>query len=177
MGLNKFGTAITVITAVTLAALAVEIFYVLWQRRQRLRPRVRVEPHQTSLPCSSSSSPGGSRERELELEIEQHASKWQCLYGPSRVLFTIKEEEEREGLESENSCCSSSEVVVKKSNATRSAWVSEKVEVDHDEVAVAVEGLLLLNNETTPFSTPCASPPYYTPYSSPCRDAFMDSNG
>ncbi|XP_027367649.1 uncharacterized protein LOC113873638 [Abrus precatorius] len=165
MGLNKLGTAITVITAVTLAALAVEIVYVLWQRRQRFRPRVRVEPQEASLPCSSSSPGDRERERELELELEQHVMKWQCLNGPSRLLFTIKEEE-REELESENDTSAEcSAVAVTK--------LSERVVVD--EVAVVVEGLL---NETTPFSTPCASPPYYTPYASPSREAcYKDKNG
>jgi hypothetical protein len=37
---------------------------------------------------------------------------------------------------------------------------------DDDEVVVMVEELL---NETTPYSTPCATSPYYTPQSSPTR--------
>lgn len=165
MGLNKLGTTITAIIAVTLAALAVEIIYVLWRRRQRYRPRVRIEPQEPSLPSSLSSSPS-ARERELELELEQHVMKFQRLCGPSRLLFTIMEEEERECLDSEN--CSSTEfgaVVVK--NKVVAAAV--------DEVAVKVEELLI--EATTPFSTPCASPPYYTPYSSPCREAYKDNNG
>lgn len=164
MGLNKFGTVITVLTAVTLAALAIEIIYVLWKRRRRLRPRVRAEPHEVSLSCSSSSSPS-EREREVELELEQQVAKWRSLYGPSKELFTIKEEE-REGTESENgSTVEGSAVVVKKDTVGKSALLSEKVAVD--EVIVTVEGLM---NETTPFSTPCASPPYYTPDSSPTRE-------
>ncbi|KAK7345247.1 hypothetical protein VNO77_15841 [Canavalia gladiata] len=163
MGLNKLGTAITVLTAVTLAALAIEVVYMLWRRHQRLRPHVRVEPQETSLPCSSSSP--SERERELELELEQQVMKWQCLNGPSRVLFTIKEEE-REELESENgSSAECSAVAVK--------MLTERVAVE--EVVLAIEGLL---NETTPFSTPCASPPYYTPHASPSREErYKDHNG
>ncbi|KAK7278723.1 hypothetical protein RJT34_23759 [Clitoria ternatea] len=152
MGLNKLGTAITVITAVTLVALAAEIAYVLWQRRQRLRPRVRVEPREASLQCSSSSPT--EREREVELELEQQVIKFQCLNGPSRVLFTIKEEE-REGAESENGSSTECSAVKKR------AWLSDA------DVVLAVEELY---SETTPFSTPCASPPYFTPYASPSRE-------
>lgn len=160
IGLNKFGTTITILTAVTLTALAVEILYVLFKRRERLRPRVQAEP---SLPRSSSTND------ELEDELEQHMAKYHCLYGPSRVLFTIKEEE-REGVESENGSSTtecSSVVTVMKGRAVRSMRLSENV-VDGggDEVVVAVEEWL---DESTPYSTPCATSPYYTPQSSPTR--------
>ncbi|CAJ1967239.1 unnamed protein product [Sphenostylis stenocarpa] len=167
MGLSKLGTAITAVTAVTLVALAAEIVYVLWQRRQRFRPRVRVEPREASLQCSTSSSPSDD---DVDLELEEHVMKWHCLHGPSRVLFTIKEEE-REEVESDNGNGNVSSV-----ECTKKAWVSERVAVE--EVAVAVEELL---DETTLFSTPCASPPYYTPYASPireeCRKDVNDGNG
>ncbi|KAG5151023.1 hypothetical protein JHK84_027495 [Glycine max] len=161
------------ITAVTLVALFAEIVYVLWQRRQRLRPRVRVEPQEASLQCSSTSS-SPSNDDDVELELEQHVMKWQqCLNGngPSRMLFTIKEEE-REEVESDNGNGLSEEC--KKS--ARACLDNERVAVV-DEVVVAVEELLLLDETTTPFSTPCASPPYYTPYASPSREECRkDSN-
>ncbi|KAI9110558.1 hypothetical protein K1719_018424 [Acacia pycnantha] len=76
VGLNKLGTAITVIISLTLAALFLEILYLLW-RRHSLRRRThsdpetdkqllhflcwkrksRVEPQRTSPPTSSSSPP------------------------------------------------------------------------------------------------------------------------
>lgn len=95
--------------------------------------------------------------------------KYQCHYGPSRLLFTIKEEEEREGFDSENGECSA--VAVKKKTVAKTVSLSEVVVVD--EVAVEVDELVV--NEATPFSTPCASPPYFTPHSSPVRD--KDNNG
>ncbi|KAK7268081.1 hypothetical protein RIF29_20767 [Crotalaria pallida] len=105
IGLNKLGVTLTVILAVTLTALAVEIIYLLWRRRQRYRPRGRIEPQEASLSCSSSSPRERERELELdlelELELEHQVMKFRHVYGPSRVLFTINEEE-REGLESEN---------------------------------------------------------------------------
>jgi hypothetical protein len=169
MGLNKFGATITILTAVTLTALAVEILYVLFKRRHRLRPRVRAEPLEPSLPISSTSSQDErEREQELDEELENHIAKYRCHYGPSRVLFTIKEEE-REGVESENGSECSSVVTVKKALAVRNTRLNENfvvVDDDDDEVVVMVEELL---NETTPYSTPCATSPYYTPQSSPTR--------
>ncbi|CAL5207454.1 unnamed protein product [Lathyrus oleraceus] len=166
MGLNNFGTTITILTAVTLTALAVEILYVLWKRRLKLRPRVRAEPQeQPSLPSSSPDQ----RERELEEELEQHIAKWQCINGPSRVLFTIKEED-REGVDSESSSLTECSIVtVKKALAVGSTRLSESesesenenVVVLDDEVVLDVDELL---RETTPYSTP-----YYTPLSSPTR--------
>ncbi|CAJ2672802.1 hypothetical protein L195_g039176 [Trifolium pratense] len=171
MGLNKFGATITILTAVTLTALAVEILYVLFKRRRRLRPRVRAEPLEPSLPISSSSSPIERQycESELDEELENHIAKYRSYYGPSRVLFTIKEEE-REGVESENGSECSSVVTVKKALAVRNTRMNENVVVvvdgDDEEVVATVEELM---SETTPYSTPCATSPYYTPQSSPTR--------
>lgn len=180
IGLNKLGTAITVIIALTLTALFLEILYVVWRHHRfrfrrcndsdsgsekhilhflccKHKSRVQVEPQETSLPTSSSSPP----------ELGEQVMKWQCLYGPSRVLFTIKEEE-REGLDSEN--CSSADSVLKTKRACYTATATTATESaggggNVEEVAVAIE-----LNETTPFSTPCASPPYFTPSSSPTRE-------
>lgn len=95
--------------------------------------------------------------------------KWQCLYGPSRVLFTIKEEE-REGFDSEN--CSSAEIVLKTKRACYTTTTAATTATESgcrggnvEEVAVTID-----LSETTPFSTPCASPPYFTPSSSPSRE-------
>ncbi|MED6134373.1 hypothetical protein PIB30_036523 [Stylosanthes scabra] len=160
MGLNKLGTAVTVVIAVTLTALVVEILYFLWRRRRSYHPRSRVEPQEHSLPISSppSSSSNVERECELEFELDQQVMKYQWHYGCSRMLFTIKEEEEREGFDSESGGeCS----------AVKTVSLSEVVVVVDDD-AVAVGDFLV--NETTPFSTPCASPPYFTPHSSPFHD-------
>lgn len=134
MGLNKVGTGITVIVALTLTALSLEIMYLLWRRRRRFmcckgKSSVGVEPQEASVAVSTSTTSEVTDEDVL---------KWHYLYGVSRVLFTIKEEE-REGLES----------------------------LELEEIAVAVE----LKDNTTPFSTPCASPPYFTPSASPTRDS------
>ncbi|OIW21794.1 hypothetical protein TanjilG_10910 [Lupinus angustifolius] len=158
MGLNKLGATITVIIAVSLTALTVEIIYVLWRRNQKYRSGGRIEPQEASPPCSSAST----AERPSDLELELQMMKFQHMYAPPRVLFTIKEEE-REGLESDNGGSSSDcgAVMVK---------IEKMVAVD--KVAVEIEELL--NDATTPFWTPCASPSYYTPYSSPCRETNKD---
>ncbi|CAL0299440.1 unnamed protein product [Lupinus luteus] len=159
MGLNKLGATITVIIAVTLTALTVEIIYVLWRRHQKYCSRGRIEPQEPSLRCSSASTAERASDLEVEDGMELQVMKFQHMYAPPRVLFTIKEEE-REGLESENGGSSSDcgAVVVK---------IEKMVAVD--EVTVEIEDLL--NDATTPFWTPCASPSYHTPYSSPCREA------
>lgn len=78
--------------------------------------------------------------------------KWQGLYGSSRVLFTIKEEE-REEMEPQATDKSLSA-------ETKSVSLGECLRVADElpELTVAV-GV----DEVTPFSTPCASPPYFTP--------------
>lgn len=83
--------------------------------------------------------------------------KWQCLHGPSRVLFTIKEEE-REGFDSD--LFSSADI--------KRVCHSHSDEYDHDHSLV--DEVVAVVIDTSPFSTPCASPPYFTPSSSPLRD-------
>ncbi|KAI4300569.1 hypothetical protein L6164_033934 [Bauhinia variegata] len=102
--------------------------------------------------------------------------KWQCLYGPSRVLFTIKEEEEREVFESEYSASAPADIEFESVVKANKVYFSESVSVvgrvepslSEEEVAVTME-----LTDTTPFSTPCGSPPYYTPSSSPLREVVL----
>lgn len=88
--------------------------------------------------------------------------KWQELFGPSRVLFTIREEEEeREGLESSETEAKTKRVCLEDNELAVIVKVEEEEEDDDDD-----DG----GGGTTPFSTPCDSPPYYTPSPSPARD-------
>lgn len=112
--------------------------------------------------------------------------KWQGLYGPPRLLFTIKEEEREDAVDSD---CGSNA----KSKSGSSSWekIDDKkrvclreclAEADDEappgEAAVGEAAAVVLEVEeeegegegTTPFSTPCASPPYFTPSPSPARD-------
>ncbi|KAM7499944.1 hypothetical protein LguiA_024358 [Lonicera macranthoides] len=104
-----------------------------------LKTRARVEPAGDSTPATSGGS--GSDESIEVIDV----FKLREIYGPSRDLFTIREEE-REDLESEKS---GGEKLMKMD-------LPEFTEESPDV-------------EMTPFSTPCASPVYFTPMGSPVR--------
>ncbi|PSS16158.1 hypothetical protein CEY00_Acc33594 [Actinidia chinensis var. chinensis] len=185
-GLNKLGMALSVAFVVSLLALVAELVYVLWRRRLfRLqtsaadvefsgesataskellyflcwKQQAQVEPDKR---IGSGQSDPGDPEEVIDI------LKLQEMYGPSRVLFTIKEEE-REEAESEKSL-SSAEKVVKK---TRRVTLEECFMVAGGslEVAVSCAG----DRETTPYSTPCDSPLFYTPSASPARESESES--
>ncbi|XWS59403.1 hypothetical protein CRYUN_Cryun08bG0118800 [Craigia yunnanensis] len=92
---------------------------------------------------------------------DDELAKWQAMYGPSRALYTIKEEE-REGADSVENSADQSKAKIEQRICLRDC--SGPVEMA-DDVVVDVE-------EATPFSTPCASP-YFTPLSSPGRDVAI----
>lgn len=81
------------------------------------------------------------------------------MYGPSRLLFTIKEEE-KEDLESEKS-------TTKSRNLSQSFGEAGAV----PEVVVTIEEGI----EETPFSTPCDSPLYFTPSASPVHHVMTEA--
>lgn len=98
----------------------------------------------------------------------------QGLYGPSRLLFTIKEEEEADHdhhERSHSSDCperlddgrheSDDHDRTAKTVTISNTVVSASGTDFNDDVAVAVL------DDATPFSTPCGSPQYYTPSPSP----------
>ncbi|KAB1222558.1 hypothetical protein CJ030_MR2G007344 [Morella rubra] len=173
--LSRLASALAVVFAVSLLAIIAQLFCGLRRRgiirRQCLedggnsfcnnskellhfcwKKQSRIEPHEA--PPTPSPHLGGAT-----TEIDD-ILKWQVMFGPSRVLFTIKEEE-REGVDSEN--CSSSEAGTKAKRVRKEEVVG--VELSLPVVTVSVE-----TEEATPFSTPCASPPYYTPLPSPTRE-------
>ncbi|KAK0584874.1 hypothetical protein LWI29_020062 [Acer saccharum] len=192
-GLTKLGTVLTVVFSVTILALVFELIYVLWRNRVFRR---RSDPESPSDPfyitpskeqllyffCWKNPSrvepsvtpgvlehPGGA-----EVVDDDELAKWQQgMYGPSRFLFTIKEEE-REGTETEteNEATRIKTVCVDdKAEDDSESCLSEAVGVNNVIVRVVVD-----QEETTPFSTPCASPPYYTPSPSPTRDKYSPGN-
>ena len=93
--------------------------------------------------------------------------KWQGLYGPSRVLFTIKEEETEETEPHTGDKLLSLET----KNVSLGGECFRRVPDESPELTAAV-GV----DEATPFSTPCASPPYFTPSPSPTRDVGNRTN-
>ncbi|PSS01615.1 Zinc finger protein [Actinidia chinensis var. chinensis] len=187
--LNKLGTALSVAFVVSLLALVAELVYVLWRRRlfhlqtsaadagdveysvesaaasKELlyflcwKQQARVEPDKR---IGSGRSDRGEPEEVIDM------LKLQEMYGPSRVLFTIKEEE-REEAESEKSLSSAEKVIKKTRRVTLEGCFM--VAGDSAEVDVRIAGDL----ETTPYSTPCDSPLYYTPTASPARESEGES--
>ncbi|WCJ34206.1 hypothetical protein M5689_015525 [Euphorbia peplus] len=175
--LNKICIALTIIFGVSLAVLVAEILIVLLRRRRyRIRrllqdsdslhsksskhlsyffcwktKTTRIEPHAEitieippeAPPATPTPPPTAAPVSELEEIMKQHS-----LYGPSRVLFTIREEEREEMMEMESSsrCVSFEDIVV--------SCTPVVIEID---------------DSTPPFCTPCGSPGFYTPSPSPPR--------
>ncbi|KAJ6968360.1 hypothetical protein D5086_029209 [Populus alba] len=197
--LNNLGTVLTVVFSACLAALVVEILYVLWRRRRFLRRSVtssgsdgefrsnsdslytepskellyffcwknqtpRIEPDSTTPQAASAVAPPVPAD-DADALVEEML-KLQGMYGPSRVLFTIKEEEMEV---TENDDSSIENELVKSKKRKKSSDFCFEGAVAND-VVVEVE----VDDVTTPFWTPCASPQYYyTPSPSPPRDGNL----
>ncbi|KAK6152256.1 hypothetical protein DH2020_014891 [Rehmannia glutinosa] len=131
-----------------------------------VRPQFRLE--RSSVPANintEANSLNSNQQSEVEV-IDIDLLKIQGMFGPPRFLFTIKEEE-REDLESSGE---------KSLNPALGKEVSKKID-DGDEIRVCLEEYLkaaaesvmaveiddLGVDDTMPFSTPCASPMYFTP--------------
>jgi hypothetical protein len=200
--LNNLGIVLTVVFSVCLAALVFEILYVLWRRRRFLRRSVtssgadgefrsnsdslytkpskellyffcwknqttRIEPDSTTPQEASAVAPPVPADGADALVEEM--LKLQGMYGPSRVLFTIKEEE-MEVTENDDSSIENELVKSKKRKKSSSDFCFEGAVANDVEVEVEVE----VDDVTTPFWTPCASPQYYyTPSPSPPRDGNL----
>lgn len=196
--LNNLGTVLTVVFSACLAALVVEILYVLWRRRRFLRRSVtssgadgefrsnsdslytkpskellyffcwknqtpRIEPDSTTPQAASAVAPPVPADGADALVEEM--MKLQGMYGPSRVLFTIKEEE-MEVTENDDSSIENELVKSKKRKKSSSDFCFEG--------AIANDVVVEVDDVTTPFWTPCASPQYYyTPSPSPPRDGNL----
>ncbi|XP_060196519.1 uncharacterized protein LOC132625905 [Lycium barbarum] len=107
------------------------------------------------------------------------------MYGPSRFLFTINEEE-KEDLESDKSDEKMKSMSLKEcmkidedspENLPESPEVMSELpekelvgEELPEEVAIDYDSM---ENKTTPFSTPCDSPFYLTPVASPRREGII----
>jgi hypothetical protein len=185
IGLSKLCSALTVVFAVSLLAILAQLFCVLRRRRRIRRQSVsggednslynpskelfyffcwknqsRIEPQQAPSPSPPL--------RAGETADIDDVLKWRGLYmyGPSRFLFTIAEEE-REGVDSDQNCSSSEKGKTK----SKSVITEERVGVVGVSSSLPVAVAVMIDvDEATPFSTPCASPPYYTPLPSPTRE-------
>ncbi|KAL7092314.1 hypothetical protein ACP275_12G158500 [Erythranthe tilingii] len=108
--------------------------------------------------------------------IDIDLMKIQGMFGPPRFLFTIKEEE-REDLDSPASKSTFPVVAEKEPNkhviddGNRSRLCLEECFNAVEEQPPPVEESVVVEiDDTTPFSTPCASPLYFTPSASPVHD-------
>ncbi|XP_027177038.1 uncharacterized protein LOC113776141 [Coffea eugenioides] len=133
----------------------------------------RVEP--TSTPPSLNSTAQGEDDMEV-IDI----FKLRNLYGPSRVLFTIKEEDSENDVEPEKSAVCSSATTKPNTTAKRVSLEECFNAADDGSIGEEAEAVVALaiggdriNNAgdqsgvMTPISTPCESPLYFTPSASP----------
>lgn len=107
------------------------------------------------------------------------ASKWSTtgeglLSGPSETLFTIAEDSTSESdhmtADMEPRGSVSVDDHVRDDELEEGSVVTDQ----HDD---EVDSSEYNHDETTPFSTPCASPPFYTPSPSPVRDDITNELG
>ncbi|KAG6401623.1 hypothetical protein SASPL_138487 [Salvia splendens] len=190
-GLSKLGISLVIIFAIALLAIFAQVFYIIWRRlafRRRtsaasgggdgisrysssestpskellyffcVRPQLDLD--RTSPVAISGGVDGRNSNRESDAEvIDIDLFKIQGVFGPPRFLFTIKEEE-REGTESPAPCPAEDE--------KRGGVSLEECFRSEEETAVEVKiDDCSRDDDATPFSTPCASPLYFTPTASP----------
>ncbi|KAG6772412.1 hypothetical protein POTOM_023819 [Populus tomentosa] len=135
----------------------------------------RIEPDSTAPPAASTAVT--TVPADVEDALVEEMLKLQGMYGPSRVLFTIKEEDREEMEITENDESSIENVLVesKKREMSSSDVCFEEIAVAND-VVVDVEVEVEVEDVTTPFWTPCASPQnFYSPSRSPSRVVLGDS--
>lgn len=154
------------------------LYFFCWKNQSRIEPAGAPSP---ALPVSSPATQ--SRQPESEEDLD---AKWKqaVLYGHARFLFTIKEEEERElhGGDTPNHPSAGADRQRTKRVSLEECFAGDGVESDGvltadnqeiEAVAIDVNDDEKMVFNLTPFSTPCASPPYYTPSPSPGRDATL----
>ncbi|XP_051150516.1 uncharacterized protein LOC127264948 [Andrographis paniculata] len=133
---------------------------------------IRAQSRNASNSVTSSGAVDDRRRRQLELDVEGidvDVFQIQGMFGPPRFLFTIKEEE-KEDLESpaDTSLHSADRLSRKIGDVSRNCTESGSLGAGEDE---AVQQLRIIDDQdTTPFSTPCASPSFFTPATSPVHE-------
>ncbi|GAB2272127.1 hypothetical protein Dimus_006946 [Dionaea muscipula] len=122
------------------------------------KKRCRIEPTGATATRLVDASP--------DITIEpSELMKLQGIYRASRVLFTIKEEE-KDDLGSSLTCSSDE---MRTADSVVVEVLCEPIEVVGDscpDLNVVMEGF---EGFEIPFESPCGSPPYYTPPTSPSR--------
>lgn len=187
--LSSIGLALSVIFGCLLIALLAELYYLLWWKKRITRRGIEDGPAKEIFyffcgkkPSSSSSSSSAMKPQEIcssntlvhepQPQLQSHGGdssmdSWlkPCsgeesmeaellrLSGPPRFLFTIKEETKEDLESSEDGKSRSGESKSRKGSRTRSL----------SDVLQAMD---------TPFLTPIASPPYFTPPLTPINPFF-----
>ncbi|KAL2900056.1 Serine/threonine-protein kinase KIC1 [Bienertia sinuspersici] len=163
-GLSNLGIILTSVFSLLLLALFAELLYLLWRRRQQVRRKSnRIEPT-----FATTTTPSTSNSTIMGVSSPSEFLKLESIYGcaPSRVLFTIKEEEKDETeIETEN-----------ENEHYHTTTISGASLGDHfgnfhlqpPEVIIMVGDYDF--DVEPPFLTPCTSPPYLTPSPSPTRE-------
>ncbi|XP_057536184.1 uncharacterized protein LOC130814150 [Amaranthus tricolor] len=149
--LSKFGIILTLVLSFLLLALLAELLYLLWRRRQQFRHKIsRIKPTTTTTTPT------------IVPNSHSQIFKLEGIYElPSRVLFTIKEEE-KEGIEIDEITSVLAE--------NKKSIVGDNYEHlgDSSEVIIMVSDSDF--GVEPPFLTPCTSPPFFTPAASPTRE-------
>ncbi|CAH9135025.1 unnamed protein product [Cuscuta epithymum] len=198
-GVTKLGTALSVVFVAFLLALFAQLILVLCHRRRRRCTDLPVTGDAERAPTSSSASKvlfmffclgtdtHASRVEPSATPMSLHESTWPTpeppemdlvdllklsggLHGPSKILFTIKEEE-KEDLESV--CSNSAEKglpkrIIKNGGEDGGRSLEQCFDME-PQVVRANDDDSRVDVETTPFCTPCTSPSYFTPSASPAR--------
>lgn len=168
---------ISTVFGVAVLALFVQLIYVLWRRRIFRRRSDSIDPNSSKeqmlyffcWKTPARIEPAGNHTIRSPPDAEpavddDDVAKWQEeTYGPSRALFTIKEEEREETETKADNDGNSIKTACTESEGFSKGEVVVNIEASFDEV--------------TPFSTPCASPPYYTPSPSPTHDKYSSGDG
>ena len=134
----------------------------------------RIEPNEVNSNNNNQTDP--ETNQNPTDQVDDELLKLQGLYGQSRLLFTIKEDDDDDDDDDDDEATERSpegldQVVVEKEAiySDHDDEVSIGSTLTDDDVAVSVITVEEVY-EATPFSTPCASPPYYTPSPSPSRE-------
>lgn len=178
--LSKFFIGFIVVFAVFLLVIVTQLFYVYWYRKRfRRRNSAAAHPELPGDPFSipskellyflcwkrqsrvepqadSAATPAGRPSEEIS---DVDVLKWPGFYRPSRFLFTIKEEEKDE-MEPDSADKSLPA-------ETKAGPLGECFRAADESPELTVEVGV---HEATPFSTPCDSPSYFSPSSSPTRE-------
>ncbi|XVF76116.1 hypothetical protein PTKIN_Ptkin13bG0239900 [Pterospermum kingtungense] len=147
------------------AAPSKELLYFFCWKNQPARVEPSSEAMSPAPTTEAAATADGSEGAATSEDDDDELAKWKALYGQSSVLYTIKEEE-REGADIvDSSADHQGEAKSEKRICLKDCFSSGVAEMG-DDAAVVDD----VKEDVTPFSTPCASPPYFTPSPSPARD-------